>query len=117
MTYSHLITALMAVETGGCRNPDLAIGDGGRAIGSLQIHKAVVEDVNRFAGTSYSWKGMTNRADARKVCEIYLQRYAKGKSIEDAARIWNGGPDGYRKSSTLAYWTKVQRNLNTIAKN
>ncbi len=104
----------MAVESGG---RDQAIGDGGRALGPLQIHRAVVQDVNRFAGTSYRWEGMTNRADARKVCELYLTRYAKGRSAEQAARIWNGGPDGYRKSSTLGYWSKVQRNLNTIAKN
>ena len=118
MNYASLISALMAVETGGHRTADLVIGDGGRAIGALQIHRSVVEDVNRFAGTHYSWKGMTNRADARRVCDLYLQRYAKGRSMEDAARIWNGGPSGHLKPSTEAYWAKVQRNMNhNIAKN
>ena len=46
MNYSALISAIMAVESGG---RDQAIGDGGRALGPLQIHKAVVVDVNRFA--------------------------------------------------------------------
>lgn len=118
MNYSALISAIMAVETGGHRNPDMAVGDGGRAIGALQIHRAVVEDVNRFAGTSYTWKGMTNRADARRVCDLYLRKWAKGKSPEDAARIWNGGPSGHTKSATKSYWTKVNRHLSPeLAKN
>jgi hypothetical protein len=114
----------MAVETGGQRNPDLAIGDGGRAIGALQIHRAVVEDVNRFAGTHYSWKGMTNRADARKVCELYLSKWAKGRSAKDAVRIWNGGPSAHLKENhykTEGYVAKVNRHIDldntTLAKN
>ena len=115
MNYSALISAIMAVESGG---RDQAIGDGGRALGPLQIHRAVVVDVNRFAGTSYRWEGMTNRADARKVCELYLTRYAKGRSMQDAARIWNGGPTGHTKSATKPYWTRIQRNLSPeLAKN
>jgi hypothetical protein len=115
MNYSALISALIAVESGG---RDGAIGDQGRALGPLQIHKAVVQDVNRFAGTSYRWEGMTNRADARRVCDLYLGHYAKGKSLQDAARIWNGGPSGHTKSATKVYWTKVQRHLSPeLAKN
>jgi hypothetical protein len=118
MNYSALISALMAVESGGYRNPDTAVGDGGKAIGALQIHREVVKDVNHFYGTSYTWNGMTNRADARKVCDLYLRKWAKGKSPEDAARIWNGGPTGHTKSATKSYWTKVNRHLSPeLAKN
>lgn len=109
MNLTNLITALIAVES---RGQDMAIGDGGKARGPLQIHAAVVEDVNRFNGTSYTWIGMTNRADARHVCDLYLQKWAKGRSMEDAARIWNGGPKGYRNPATDAYWRRVQRHLN-----
>lgn len=108
MNLTNLITALIAVES---RGQDMAIGDGGKARGPLQIHAAVVEDVNRFNGTSYTWIGMTNRAAARKVCELYLQKWAKGKSNEEAARIWNGGPKGHQKTATKAYWRRVERNL------
>jgi len=111
----------MAVETGGYRNPDTVTGDKGKAIGALQIHRGVVEDVNRLSGTHYSWAGMTNRADARRVCELYLKHYAKGKSPEEAARIWNGGPNANTKSRrhlTDAYWAKVNRHLSPeLAKN
>jgi len=111
MNYAVLIEAIMAVESGG---RDQAIGDGGRALGPLQIHRAVVQDVNRFAGTSYRWEGMTNRADARAVCETYLRHYGKGKTMEETARIWNGGPKANTKARrhlTDAYWVKVKGSL------
>jgi hypothetical protein len=104
-TLSNLITALIVVESSG---NDLAIGDGGRAIGPLQIHKAVVIDVNRITGSHYRHQDMTNRAQARAVCEAYLRHYAKGKTTEQQARIWNGGPKGDQKQATVAYWRKVQ---------
>ena len=111
MNLGPLIAALITVETGGCRNPDLAVGDGGAAIGALQIHRAVVVDANRIAGTSYTHQQMTNRVAACRVCEIYLSRYAACRTSEEAARIWNGGPTGFRKSATLAYWNKVKKHI------
>jgi hypothetical protein len=108
MNLNSLISALMIVESG---NNDQAIGDQGRAIGCLQIHKAVVLDVNKFTGSSYRHQDMTNRVAARAVCQAYLEHYGRGKTTEQQARIWNGGPTGDRKPVTLAYWRRVQRNL------
>ena len=107
-TISNLISALIIVESSG---NDLAIGDGGKAIGPLQIHKAVVLDVNRFTGSHYRHQDMTNRAQARAVCEAYLRHYGKGATPEQLARRWNGGPTGDRKTSTEAYWAKVKKHL------
>lgn len=108
MNLTNLITALIAVESSG---NDLAIGDGGRAIGPLQIHKAVVLDVNRITGSHYRHQDMTNRAQARAVCEAYLRHYGKGATTEQLARRWNGGPKGDSKSATEAYWAKVKKHL------
>ncbi len=109
MNLTNLITALIAVESSG---NDLAIGDQGRAIGPLQIHKAVVTDVNRFTGAHYRHSEMTNRAIARKVCQAYLEHYGKGCTTEQLARKWNGGgPAGDRKTATLPYWRKVEAQL------
>ena len=108
MNLGPLIAALITVESNG---NDMAIGDGGRAIGALQIHKAVVVDANRIAGTSYTHQQMTNRIAARRVCEIYLKHYGKGCSTEQLARRWNGGPTGDRKSATITYWNKVKKHL------
>jgi hypothetical protein len=108
MNLTNLITALIAVESGGRDN---AIGDNGRALGPLQIHRAVVLDVNRITGSHYRWESMTNRAQARAVCEAYLKHYGRGCTTEQLARRWNGGPAGDRKQATLSYWNKVSKHL------
>jgi hypothetical protein len=108
MNLTNLISALIAVESGG---RDSAIGDQGRAIGPLQIHRAVVTDVNRITGAHYRHSEMTNRTIARKVCQAYLEHYARGATDEQAARRWNGGPTGDRKTATLGYWRKVEAQL------
>ena len=109
MNLNNLITALMIVESSG---NDQAIGDNGRALGPLQIHRGVVLDVNRFTKSNYRHQDMTNRVAARAVCQAYLEHYGRGKSLEEQARIWNAGPQGHKKkTATQAYWLKVQRNL------
>ena len=107
-TISNLISALIIVESS---NNDLAVGDQGRAIGCLQIHKAVVLDVNRITGSHYKHSEMTNRVAARAVCEAYLKAYGKGASTEQLARRWNGGPTGDKKQATLGYWNKVSKHI------
>jgi hypothetical protein len=108
MNLTNLISALIIVESSG---NDQAIGDQGRAIGCLQIHRAVVLDVNRITGSHYRHQDMTNRAQARAVCEAYLKHYGRGATTEQLARRWNGGPTGDRKSATEAYWAKVKKQL------
>ena len=112
-TISNLISALIIVESSG---NDMAIGDNGKAIGPLQIHKAVVLDVNRITGSHYRHQDMTNRAQARAVCEAYLKHYGRGASTEELARRWNGGPAGDRKAATETYWNKVKKQINNNTK-
>jgi hypothetical protein len=52
MNWDVLLFALMVVESNGDCS---AVGDDGKALGCLQIHACVVEDVNRIYGTSYDW--------------------------------------------------------------
>lgn len=101
-----LLAALIAVESGG---NDRAIGDNGRAIGPLQIHAAVVEDVNRIHGTRYTHAQMHDRAKAARVCVLYIEHYAPGASPEMQARVWNGGPRGSQRTSTVGYWVRVRK--------
>lgn len=114
MNYAALLSVLISIESNG---NDLAIGDGGAARGPLQIHKAVVSDVNRISGKRFDWVRMTNRAEARQVAEIYLKHYATpqrlGRAVtpQDAARIWNGGPMGYKSKATLPYLQKFNAKL------
>lgn len=106
----QIIAAIIAVESGG---NDFAIGDGGLAIGALQIHAGVVADVNRIFKKHYSHSGMTNRVDAVAVFKSYIEIYAKNQPPEIVARVWNGGPTGHKKKATLPYWGKVSRKIKS----
>ena len=104
-----LIAAIIAVESNG---NDMAIGDNGKARGTLQIHKELVQDVNRFAGTHYEWSRMRNRTEAVSVFKLYSEHYSKNASDETVARRWNGGPNGHKKPATLGYWQKVKAKMH-----
>jgi len=110
----RLHDAVATVESN--HNP-AAVGDGGRALGHLQIHAAVVLDVNRAYLTDYAHRDMHDPEYARAVFNHYLALWATEERLgrpvtdEDRARIWNGGPNGWRRKATEPYWRKVQRRL------
>jgi hypothetical protein len=119
MDWSLLLFALIMVESGGHNE---AIGDNGRSLGCLQIQQCVIDDVNRLSGTKFVHKDALDRQKAIKICMIYLSQYsqvyekATGKkaTFEVLARIWNGGPYGYKKASTIKYWLKVKEAMELI---
>lgn len=100
--------AVCRVESGGNA---LAVGDGGKAAGIAQIHAITVRDVNRIAGTNYTLNDRFNVEKSRAIFQLYTEHYAKGKSDEVKARIWNGGPTGNKKRATIAYWNKIKKHL------
>ena len=108
MNIDKLIKAIHQVETGGRLGPTL--GDGGRALGPLQIHRVAWIDARQPG----SYEHCADLDYSAAVFRAYIARYAVQRRIghavtaEDIARIWNGGPNGYRKSSTLKYWKKVK---------
>jgi len=114
----ELVDALILVESGG---NDYAIGDldlKDKAYGCLQIRKPCVDDVNRFFGTKHKAEDMKgNRELSKDVFAKYISIYATESKIgrpvtdEDRARIWNGGPTGWKRESTVAYWKKVEAKL------
>lgn len=99
--------ALHIVETSG--RTGAIIGDNGRALGPLQIHRAyhadsrVAGDYSRVADLDYS----------KRVVSAYLQRYAPqawaSGDVTTLARIHNGGPKGATKTATVSYGDKVAR--------
>lgn len=99
--------ALHLVETSG--RTGAIIGDKGRALGPLQIHRAyhadsrVVGDYARCADLDYS----------KRVVSAYLQRYAPqawaAGDVTTLARVHNGGPSGASKQATINYAGKVRR--------
>ena len=111
------IPILIQVESGGQPNPDTCVGDGGKSVGCLQMHKICVDDVNRISGRSYTYEDRLSREKSIEMCKIYLKHYATEKrlghapTMKDCAMIWNGGPNGYKKAETLKYWEKVRKQL------
>ena len=121
-----LISAMLTVESGGDFH---AVGDGGKALGVLQIHKEVIADVNRIYKTQFRHEDALNPTLAKEICEMYLRHYggealrrirpgefAQGDAgaSEICARIWNGGPRGHLKKATEGYWEKVRKQLSTM---
>lgn len=109
----RLLDAMSMVESGSNDNAKGKSGETGR----YQISQIYLDDANRFLGTSYSLEEMTDPEKAKKVVTAYLSHYAanvKDREVTDEilARIHNGGPRGYLKESTLAYWNKVKGNMS-----
>lgn len=107
----ELVEAIHMVESSGRTGAGI-IGDNGKAIGPLQIHKVCWLDAveyDKSIGGSYQ---DCHKLDyAKKVFNAYIKRYGKGKTLEQQARIWNGGPKGHKKQATIKYWQKVKRFL------
>lgn len=98
--------ALHVVETSG--RTGAILGDGGKALGPLQIHRAyhadsrVAGDYSRVADLDYS----------KRVATAYLKRYAPeawaAGDVETLARVHNGGPRGHLKPATKGYGVRVK---------
>lgn len=112
MTYMTLILAIIMVESNG---HDFEIGDEGKAYGCLQMHSAYVQDAAEHAGKDWVHEDAFQRDVAIQIFEAYMDRYATEERLgrkptaEDIARIHNGGPNGYKKKSTIKYWVKVKQ--------
>lgn len=109
-----LMFAMGDVESNG--NAD-AIGEGGRAVGCLQITPERLDEVNRISGAGYTLQDRYDPDKSREICAAYLgyhgmqyqMKTGNEPTLEVYARIWNGGPKGYEMPQTLKYWRKVQR--------
>jgi hypothetical protein len=117
--------AIVTVESGG----DLrAFNPNDGATGLAQIRSVCLEDANRIAqlrglNDRFAAADRNNPRAARRIWDLYLDFYGKqyeketGRKPTDEvfARIWNGGPTGWHKTSTLPYWTRVSAAMKTAA--
>ncbi len=78
------------------------------AVGCAQIRPIMVEDVNRISGKRFRHFNAYERDKSYEMFCIFQNHYNKGKSMSQMARCWNGGPNGHKKTATLAYWNKVK---------
>ena len=98
--------ALHIVETSGRTGPIL--GDQGRALGPLQIHRGYHQD-SRVAG---DYSRLADLDYSKRVATAYLKRYAPeawaAGDVETLARVHNGGPRGHLKPATKGYGARVK---------
>lgn len=103
-----LLDAIRKVES---QNGKYLEGKNGE-MGPYQMKKIVIDDVNNILGKSvYKYEDAYNEEKAREICRLYMEYWSRKAgcfNIETMARIWNGGPKGYKKESTLKYWNNIR---------
>lgn len=108
---TDLFRAIREVESNGNM---WAVGDDGMSIGPYQISydywlDACKQDPWLKRG---SWLHCIFRPYAERTMAAYWTLYGPADpSYEQLARIHNGGPLGYKKPQTKAYWRRVQGRL------
>jgi hypothetical protein len=117
----RILDTLQTVETGGERDPDAAVGDGGKALGAYQIWRIYWVDACEYDPSlrARGYQAVTDREYAERVVIAYLSRYARDWSIDTIARIHNGGPAGAtkRRKATDGYAEKARRAFDEIDTN
>jgi len=111
----YILPFLMIVES---NNDPYAIGKN-EDLGILQITPIVVEDVNRLYGTCYEHRDCFDHDISVDIATKYLTTYGaryeqlevKRVTLEVLAKIFHGGPRGYLKPHTEAYWQKVKTQI------
>jgi hypothetical protein len=111
---NNLLDAIKIVES---KNGKYLNGKNGES-GPYQIKRIVIDDVNRILGKKiFKYDNVLDDNKSREICRIYILYWSKRynvNTIESMARIWNGGPRGYRKESTIEYWRKIRRVLDEL---
>ena len=112
MNWAALIVAVAQIESGGDHS---AFNAKEGAVGELQVRQCVLDDVNRFYHMKIAMADVRkHRTVARLVFTLYVRMYG-AETYEQAARIWNGGPRGMKKQTTLGYWLRVKNQLKGAA--
>lgn len=112
MTHELLFDLFLAIATveSAC-NPNV-LGDNGKAVGIVQIHPGVVQDVNRIKKLDIKLEQRYSVKMSWYLFRTYTEHYASGGDAEYVARTWNGGPSGIFNPKTEAYWAKVKAILD-----
>jgi hypothetical protein len=115
-----LFAAMRQVESFNGKKP---VGDQGRSRGVYHIQACYIDDVNRVYGTRFTLAYRDDPVKSHRIVRLYLAHYgqvytqATGKPVtcEVLARIHNGGPNGWRKPTTVKHWRRVAREMRKIS--
>lgn len=106
---ARFLAALAAVESGG---DDAAVNERENAHGRYQIRAGALADANRILCTDYTLADCHDPAVAARIVRAYLGHYGAVLSAPTPtalARIWNGGPNGYKRDATRGYAERFHR--------
>lgn len=87
-----------------------------------QLRNIYVRDVNRIlARNAFEYSDVNDRMKSKKMMFVYWKAWGihyekktgKPVTLEVLARIHNGGPLGWKKPETVAYWNRVAAVLAT----
>ncbi len=116
----ELMNCIRLVEIGYDNNFSNISGNNGE-LGPMQITEQYVDDINRianFSGERFKYADRQEMDYCRTMSLVYWDHYATTErlghepTIQDLARIHNGGPNGWKRASTLDYWRKVKVELD-----
>lgn len=104
------IEAIRQVESAGNNH---AVGDGGKALGAWQIHRAYWGEGTAVLGVDWPYSDARDARKARLVVRAYLTRWQRARKYpatpETWARLHVGGPQGPKRESSAPYWVKVKK--------
>ena len=109
----YSLIALIIIESTG--NP-LAFNQNEFAVGCMQIRPMVIADYNHYNKAKLQPREMFDVQTSVEVVMWYTEHYGTNKTLIEKIRIWNGGPNGYMKESTLSYKNKYERIYNAVKK-
>lgn len=103
-TWELLIQQIIKVESNG-NHPNWQVGDDGKAIGPMQIHKIMVDEVNRIQDSiQFTYLDRWSLQKSIQMFNIYQDYWNPTHNIIIAKQLWNGGPK--LLNSELAYLTE-----------
>jgi hypothetical protein len=108
----RLLDAMYTVESS---RGKVLVGDGGKAIGPYQIwYKYWKDAVEYDPSIGGVYRDCMDKAYSERIVWAYWCRYApKGATVQDLARIHNGGGSrGHLNPNTIKYWNKIQKELH-----
>jgi hypothetical protein len=110
---SEFIRKIGQLESG---NIDSVSGENGRGKGRYGIYNICVKGSGMADLLGYSHGDMYNPEKSKHVfwsamgifCHTFAQRHGRYPTYEELARMWAGGPAGYKNNKTLRYLNKFR---------
>lgn len=105
-----LIEAFILQESNG---NDTVVGDGGKALGCLQLHPIMVAEANRISNSSYTLEDRLSRSKSIEMFNIVQSHHNPYKDPALACKVWNPtAGEWYTKSVLNKYQTIYNNKYN-----